>query len=436
MYKMYLLNLSVSGIKNIEKEVSLSFYKKTLAEHLDSDKYRVKAIYGENGAGKSAIVTAVYLFKNLVLKRNYLAESSNQSKLAELINKKTGTFRYSCEFHVEGEGKSCVFKYGVVLKKDELGLFYIAKETLEQRRRINDDGSYETVYAIEEGELIELCCDKESSSLVARKTANLMKQSTLPALEFNTHVGMSEVLPATSQVIILALITTVHMENEDYHDAYLLWDKFLEDSQGLMSAEERDKLVSQLRMASGTDKALIHKDKLDQYIRDVGQLAEFVRIFKPDLREILVEKKINADIYECSLVLDYGSYQVSAEFESTGIKKLMRLYNSFELAAITTITFIDELDANLNDVYLCRLIEFFVNYGKGQLCFTTHNIGPMSILKNNKNSIDFLSSDNLLTSWTKNGNYTPDSLYKKGYIEHIPFNVEAIDFLRVFGGKQ
>ena len=117
-------------------------------------------------------------------------------------------------------------------------------------------------------------------------------------------------------------------------------------------------------------------------------------------------------------------------------KKLMRLYNSFELAAITTITFIDELDANLNDVYLCRLIEFFVNYGKGQLCFTTHNIGPMSILKNNKNSIDFLSSDNLLTSWTKNGNYTPDSLYKKGYIEHIPFNVEAIDFLRVFGGKQ
>ena len=42
----YLLNLSVSGIKCIEKEVRLDFYKKTVDKDFDPEKYRVKAIYG------------------------------------------------------------------------------------------------------------------------------------------------------------------------------------------------------------------------------------------------------------------------------------------------------------------------------------------------------------------------------------------------------
>ena len=46
----YLLNLSVSGIKCIEKEVRLDFYKKTVDKDFDPEKYRVKAIYGENGS--------------------------------------------------------------------------------------------------------------------------------------------------------------------------------------------------------------------------------------------------------------------------------------------------------------------------------------------------------------------------------------------------
>ena len=48
----YLLNLSVSGIKCIEKEVRLDFYKKTVDKDFDPEKYRVKAIYGENGSGE------------------------------------------------------------------------------------------------------------------------------------------------------------------------------------------------------------------------------------------------------------------------------------------------------------------------------------------------------------------------------------------------
>ena len=95
--------------------------------------------------------------------------------------------------------------------------------------------------------------------------------------------------------------------------------------------------------------------------------------------------------------------------------------------------FIDELDSNINDVYLDKLIEYFVCYGKGQLCFTAHNLSPMTVLKSNRNAISFISSINTVHTWTSNGNYTPENAYRNGFIEDSPFNVDATDFLGILG---
>lgn len=81
--------------------------------------------------------------------------------------------------------------------------------------------------------------------------------------------------------------------------------------------------------------------------------------------------------------MNYGGYKIHGEYESTGIKKLIKLYTYIEAAVDGSIVFIDELGANLHDVYLCALLEYFMEYGKGQLCFITHNVGPMDILKGN-----------------------------------------------------
>ena len=94
------------------------------------------------------------------------------------------------------------------------------------------------------------------------------------------------------------------------------------------------------------------------------------------------------------------------------------------------IVFIDEFDSNLHDVYLCALLEYLAEYGEGQLCFTTHNVGPMDILKQYNKSIDFLSEDHKIYPWTKRGNYSPSKLYRNGMIEG---NIDSIDFIGVFG---
>ena len=82
------------------------------------------------------------------------------------------------------------------------------------------------------------------------------------------------------------------------------------------------------------------------------------------------------------------------------------------------------------------LLEYLMENAEGQLCFTTHNIGPMDILKKNKKSIDFLSEDHKIYSWTNNGNYSPSSLYKNGMIEGSAFNVFSFDFLSAFHSSE
>ena len=132
----------------------------------------------------------------------------------------------------------------------------------------------------------------------------------------------------------------------------------------------------------------------------------------------------------------YDAYRINVEYESTGIKKLIRLYTYIKEMVNGGIIFIDEFDSNLHDVYLCALLEYLMEYGDGQLCFTTHNVGPMDVLRKNKKSIDFLSEDHRIYPWITNGNYSPSKLYRSGMIEGSPFNVEAIDFIGVFDSEE
>ena len=175
---------------------------------------------------------------------------------------------------------------------------------------------------------------------------------------------------------------------------------------------------------------------VDLFKNNVDKLYEFLHIFKSELRGIEIDRKENQNTFMCSLVMVYDSYKIHAEFESTGIKKLIKLYAYLKKMVEGEIVFIDEFDSNLHDVYLCALLEYLMEYGEGQLCFTTHNVGPMDILKRNKKSIDFLSVDHKIYPWTTNGNYSPSKLYRNGMIEGSPFNVDSIDFIGVFDSSE
>lgn len=440
----YLLNIRTSGIKNIKEEIKIDFYKKTVDKNFDPDKYRIKAIYGENGSGKSAIVTAVKIFQELILGDNYLNESKTQEFLNEIINKETKNFHFSCEFIVDAAGSRVIYNYSVRLVKNGKDLYEIQSEELSWKNGNYANKNYRKIFDSKNGELLYIDCSDTQRKFLNKRTLNLLSSHSLIHL-YIINRGKPDYIPNENETdkqlfvhillcLTLVVITSVYLGDEDQHELYFLRKKLIDnnlDNQALQNGLfEYGELANAF---SSVNERYVDKDRFENYKNKVTRLTDFLKIFKPNLVSIEIDAKDRGDQYECDLNLNYGDYSINREFESTGIKKLIRLFDCFVAASTTGIVFVDEMDSNLNDVYLCRLIEYFMYYGKGQLCFTTHNLDPMSILKENKNSIDFLSSDNHIVSWTSKGNASPESYYKNGMIKDSPFNIDATDFVGIFG---
>lgn len=438
----YLLSVGVSGIKSIKEEVRLNFYKKTVDKEFEPDKYRIKAIYGENGSGKSSIITAIKIFQDLLVREHYLAEEKNQKFLREIINKSTKKFKFNCEFIIDLKIEKQVYYYEFLLGLNERGTYEIKSEALKVKSGNYPNNRYKVIYENCNGELVHINCDEGEKDLLISKSQNLLSEKSFAGIalsqylkgKFEVRNGLEDFWFHLTMLMSIAFLIKIYIGEEDQHELYFL-KKQIKDSllSGTTILESGIEIEKNLGSIASVNEKTINKNYFKEYQERILQLTQFIKLFKADLVSIDIDKRENGDNYECELNLNYGDYSINREFESTGIKKLIRLFDCFTLASKNGIVFIDEMDSNLNDVYLCKLLEYFMYYGKGQLCFTTHNLDPMSVLKENKNSIDFLSSDNHLVSWTARGNATPENCYKNGLIEDSPFNIDATDFVGIFG---
>ena len=435
----YILNLKMAGIKNIEDKIELSFYKKTIKNDFDPEKYKAKAIYGENGSGKTAIITSVKLLQNIILDKRYLADTDTQKTLHELVNKKTRKGFVECEFYSSWDDTKYIFKYFVSFEINAEERFVITAEKLEFKNGNYSKNEYILVYETCAGKLIYYI-DEYRFGELKNETLNLLNQQSFASCIFSSDI-MSTPLPVEYvyilNLILFAVSIYVSIDNEDNHKPYFVKKKF-----GEMSEEEWNKLgmdyiseaYTKLLVKDDSDEMIL-KIRFESYQEQVRKMCSFIQIFKPELVDIDIDKKDNGNYYKCSLIMVYDNYSLDSEFESRGIKKLMALFTYLNSASNGSIVFIDELDSNINDVYLDKILEHFLYYGKGQLCFTAHNLSPMSVLKGNKNAISFISSINTVHTWTNNGNQSPENAYRNGFIEDSPFNVDASDFLGIIGGE-
>jgi len=223
---------------------------------------------------------------------------------------------------------------------------------------------------------------------------------------------------------------SIYLDSMDIHKEYD--DAFIEE---LINREFKIKNESFIRNTIGSKKDIILKNQLEDYKTNVERLTEFLKLFKPSLKTIKLDIAEDEEYYYCCKKMIYDSYEVDSDYESTGIQKLMSIYNSLDDVTKGKIVFIDELDANINGVYLKVLLEYLNNLNKGQLCFTSHNFYPMEYLYSYTNSIDFLGETGKLISWKKNGNYKPYNQYPEGMIVDSPFNIDPIDYAKVFEYK-
>lgn len=454
MADIYLIKYSVKGTKAIDQLVSLSFYKKIIPKNADTQAYNIKGIYGMNGSGKSGIITSVEILKSLLIDSDYLNNPIVQQNLDAIINKKTSELFMEADYIIKRDQEVIGFyRYNVTLLKGATGRYIISHEGLFTKKATSRSDAMHTIFEVDNGEIITLIEETGRQKFhndFINKTKNLLLMSSACSLfveKFLLSVinidEYSFVRECLFQLFSFGMKIHVYLDQSDNHREYVAKNA-LQCSEGAeRNKNEINYIISNLLRANNDwldvisiTHNYISKEVYKTFEKMVNKLYEFLKIFKSDLQGIEIDKKENHDKWVCDLVMVYDSYKIHAEYESTGIKKLIQLFAYLNEMVEGGIVFIDEFDSNIHDVYLCALLEYLMEYGKGQLCFTTHNVGPMDVLRHHKKSIDFLSEDHEIYSWTTSGNYSPSKLYRNGMIEGSPFNIDSIDFIGIFGSGE
>lgn len=425
--KAYILGITVNGIKNIDKPCHLSFYKQTFKGKADFKDYNLKAIYGMNGAGKTGIIYAMDIYKSIMMD-HVLSDSAFYNRMSEVINKKLKKFTIEIEFVVLKDGEihsNNKYKHRIelVLRKNEI---IISNELLESNKlKVNQRV---TLYESLDGVVMT----SEFSDLLLSKMINVShKKSVLEVLA-------SEIRKAEDEESILNHDFTIALPYITFVNSLFVFMNVGDTYTATLY--DRDcpmEDIDDFKASSFNQTSIIISDKTDiikmdyyaKYKDYISGLEKFMKLFRDDLVSIEVEVIEVGESYVIEKYFNYGPYRVSSVFESVGIKKLIKLYFAFVALSDDFIVFYDDLDANINDIYLMRLVEYVSEYTDGQLVFTTHNVGPMEVLKNKKKSIDFLTHTSEIVNWIKNGNYSVSNVYRSGMVEKHSFNVGTHDLI-------
>lgn len=418
--RFYLHNLIVSGIKNIKEPLKLNFYNKILIKPIKLEGTNIKAIYGANGVGKSAIIHAIDIYQNLITRQDYLFTDRAKFKLSELINKETKTFNLEISFFVFDNETNFLEKYRheiVIKEKNEV--FYIEKEKLIKILTKTE----KRVVEIKNGKIYEgLLSEKAKEPFVNKLDRRSIVEVFISEIYKKNHDAESyiNIFP----FVCLGFHIYVNTEDIDKHELYF---SILEKTKGNkeISFDYQYKISSRYTY-------IISKNNKKLLIKEFKETEEFIKIFKPDLLKIDLKFKEDKEFLYVDPYFIYDNYKIHLEFESAGIKKLTKLFKLLKLKEEGNIVFIDDFDSNINDVYLIKLLEYFKESENGQLVFTTHNISPMEVLSDNKHSIDFITENKKITAWKKSGNYKVSNLYQSGLIKGLPFNVYPFDFVGIF----
>ena len=434
---MNLLAIRINGIKNFTEQVEIRFHKWKSLDRFEPTNDRVRAIYGPNGSGKTAIVTAVWLATNIVRKNDFLAYLGPSYFLNQL-NKTNRVFSFEADLceqienidnHSTSIGKS--YRYSISIDATDPAYIHISHEALWRFNGQYEKSKLIPIFETKEGK-IELS-DEFEVDIVEQANNIVLKNSFAPFLLGYVRRKANSRIPEVDLKNFYHFFSTigVFLNDEDTHITY--FDSYrklqnLKFEQFLTNEEPDNKF-------KGTNLYRVRKEDIDDFGRFLKRKANFIRLFKPNLKTITFEKKEEKDFYICYEILDYGSYTVDADFESAGIQKLMRLYESIRFAANGGTVFIDEFDQSISGPYLQKLIQFMNNYGTGQLCFTAHNLEAMKALSDESGSIYFIGENNESTEWRKNAHYKPYILYPEGMIRGINFDVDVFDFIKVFSDK-
>lgn len=405
----FLLNLKLNGIKNIEKEIEIDFYKKDL-KNFSPINYNVKGIFGPNGIGKTAILKSVEIIKNIIINNYYLTDIENLSLLHKLINKNTKKMNVEITFlafYDKKNYKKYIYNVELEIKHNDI---FISKESIKVEK------SSELI--IENGNILNNSLF-ENATLIVDSSKNLLNKRSI--LNIIKDIEKINLLKKNDKEIFDNLFNF-------FKNLYIKTDRYQYNMLDVLNLTDID---DRYDMRIPKKKGILEVIK-----KDFERKTKFLKLFKKDLNSINFIKKDDSEYYYLNIFFNYNDLEISYSFESQGMKLLFILHSYLDKILNGGIALIDEIDSSIHDVYLNKIIEFFSEEGKGQLIFTSHNTTLLNTLRKYSNSIDFINENKEIIPWIKNGNSSAFNKYREGYIKGLPFNIVESDFYEIFSTEE
>lgn len=373
----------------------------------------ITGVYGQNGSGKTALLSGINLVKNLI-SGNPLPNDSEY-----FIKKGEKAARVKVEFYLNFENREYQLIYDVVIgytentptSKENIDV-NILEEKLTYRSKGSKDSSWSNLRT-----LLKVNIEKVTPLIRNTEISNLFeKEYDFPFLIRDSFRKKK------SLIFTDELVEIIKNNNEILSDEYRLFGDiqfyantslFVIENKQLGVNYANVMLPINVKHEEGNETTYgiitINLMEATEVDADVYLFIErlFVSINKIITELIpgltisvnLINEKLDQEnklkkIFELMSVRD--GFEIPIRYESDGIKKLISIIN--QLTATynnkSMSLFIDELDSGIFEYLLGEILVNYQNFGKGQLVFTSHNLRPLELL----------SKDNLYFTTTNPNN--------------------------------
>lgn len=369
----------------------------------------ILGIYGQNGSGKSSLVDALNIIKDL------LSGYKLDEDFTRFIDVEAGHSTITVVFDFQyTDGRQAEVEYSVKLTTehrpetdrapdsiDDQPEYYVGVSEEKVVSQIYANGSLKRKHTIIDTAEYTLCGDTIAKEMFGKnylavrdELSYLKRKSFEDGRSFVFSAGLAKIIGEASE-------KTAYKE--------ILIELNFYASRFLHVIESRSSGIVQLRLGIplflptfNMPLVLIENDPLparfEKSIKDAFvQINMVIGTIIPDLQldvEFSAMTAPNGEAGICTTIYSVrGSNRFPFAYESDGIIKIVCILADYIVAfnqGSTTLV-VDEFDSGIFEYLLGELLQIFEESGKGQFVFTSHNLRPLEII--DKKFIRFTTYD-------------------------------------------
>lgn len=385
----------------------------------------VTGIYGQNGSGKTTIVDAMSILKDLL-------SGKRLEYIYNLINIEEKYCKIRFKFFIETNEKKYNLLFNIKLKKnnykeenEDVEKIIVEEEEIKYSEINNESNNLKTLIASSSNGLLKtksffekINKKYEVDLKVAKKLAEKNSSSFIFSEEF-MDILIKE------QNICSDIINIIEILKK-----YALMDLIVitNENIGVISLNTIFPLTVKTKKSFGsfviTDKNIVIDEKLyDEIEAVINQINIVLKSIIPDMKlKLFVKNKEYVNEDTINIVIQLVSIRNGKEIlfknESDGIKRIVSIlsaviavYNDEKVCLV-----VDELDSGIFEYLLGELLVILADGIKGQFIFTSHNLRVLEKL--DKDSIIFTTT-NEKNRYIKLKNIKPSNNLRDMYIREI-----------------